>query len=69
MLPVEKPRYLMGVGRPSDLIEAIIRGVDLFDCVMPTRNGRNGMAFTSQGPGEFTKSKACQGSQSSGSRV
>ncbi len=49
MLPVEKPRYLMGVGRPSDLIEAIIRGVDLFDCVMPTRNGRNGMAFTSQG--------------------
>ena len=49
MLPVEKPRYLMGVGRPSDLIEAIMRGVDLFDCVMPTRNGRNGMAFTSQG--------------------
>lgn len=49
MLPAEKPRYLMGVGRPSDLIEAIIRGVDLFDCVMPTRNGRNGMAFTSEG--------------------
>tara|TARA_R110002095_G_scaffold207151_1_gene191875 strand:- start:62151 stop:63269 length:1119 start_codon:yes stop_codon:yes gene_type:complete len=49
MLPVEKPRYLMGVGRPSDLMEAIMRGVDLFDCVMPTRNGRNGMAFTSEG--------------------
>lgn len=50
VLPVHKPRYLMGVGRPVDLLEAVIRGVDLFDCVMPTRNGRNGMAFTSRGP-------------------
>jgi len=49
-LPPEKPRYLMGVGRPEDLLEAIRRGVDLFDCVMPTRNGRNAMAFTDAGP-------------------
>ncbi len=49
-LPVEKPRYLMGVGRPEDILEAVCRGIDLFDCVMPTRNGRNAMAFTSAGP-------------------
>lgn len=49
-LPVDKPRYLMGVGRPIDLLESIARGIDLFDCVMPTRNGRNAMAFTSGGP-------------------
>jgi queuine tRNA-ribosyltransferase len=48
-LPSDRPRYLMGVGRPEDLLEAIHRGVDLFDCVMPTRNGRNAMAFTDQG--------------------
>ena len=48
-LPVNKPRYLMGVGRPIDLLESIARGIDLFDCVMPTRNGRNAMAFTDQG--------------------
>ncbi len=49
-LPAERPRYLMGVGRPEDLLEAIRRGIDLFDCVMPTRNGRNSMAFTDRGP-------------------
>lgn len=49
-LPVDRPRYLMGVGRPEDLIEAIYRGVDMFDCVMPTRNGRNALAFTDAGP-------------------
>jgi queuine tRNA-ribosyltransferase len=49
-LPVDKPRYLMGVGRPIDLLESIARGIDLFDCVMPTRNGRNGLAFTDRGP-------------------
>lgn len=49
-LPENKPRYLMGVGRPEDIVEAVCRGVDLFDCVMPTRNGRNAMAFTSGGP-------------------
>lgn len=49
VLPREKPRYLMGVGTPANLLESIARGVDLFDCVMPTRNGRNGMLFTTQG--------------------
>ena len=49
-LPIDRPRYLMGVGRPEDLLEAIARGIDLFDCVMPTRNGRNAMAFTATGP-------------------
>jgi len=48
-LPEEKPRYLMGVGPPEDLLEAIERGVDMFDCVMPTRNARNGTLFTSGG--------------------
>jgi queuine tRNA-ribosyltransferase len=49
ILPQNKPRYLMGVGTPVNILEAIERGVDMFDCVMPTRNGRNGMLFTSQG--------------------
>jgi queuine tRNA-ribosyltransferase len=49
MLPAERPRYLMGVGRPEDLIEGIAAGIDLFDCVMPTRNARNGQLFTSEG--------------------
>jgi queuine tRNA-ribosyltransferase len=49
LLPKEKPRYLMGVGTPSNLLEAIDRGIDMFDCVMPTRNARNGMLFTSKG--------------------
>ncbi|NQU23487.1 MAG: tRNA guanosine(34) transglycosylase Tgt [Candidatus Nealsonbacteria bacterium] len=49
-LPADRPRYLMGVGRPIDLLEAIGRGIDLFDCVMPTRNGRNALAFTDDGP-------------------
>lgn len=49
LLPEDKPRYLMGVGTPSNLLENIARGVDMFDCVMPTRNGRNAMIFTSEG--------------------
>jgi len=49
-LPAARPRYLMGVGKPGDLVEAVARGVDLFDCVMPTRNARNGQAFTPDGP-------------------
>jgi queuine tRNA-ribosyltransferase len=49
MLPQEKPRYAMGIGYPQDIIEAIERGVDMFDCVVPTRYGRNGTAFTSEG--------------------
>lgn len=48
-MPVDKPRYLMGVGTPSDLIEGVLRGVDMFDCVMPTRNARNGHLFTAEG--------------------
>jgi queuine tRNA-ribosyltransferase len=48
-MPSDKPRYLMGIGTPEDLIEAVGRGVDMFDCVLPTRNGRNGQAFTSRG--------------------
>ncbi|MEO8436002.1 MAG: tRNA guanosine(34) transglycosylase Tgt [Pyrinomonadaceae bacterium] len=48
-MPAGKPRYLMGVGTPEDLIEAVARGVDMFDCVLPTRNGRTGQAFTSRG--------------------
>ncbi len=49
-LPRDRPRYLMGVGKPEDLVEAVARGVDLFDCVLPTRNARNGQAFTPDGP-------------------
>ena len=49
LMPSESPRYLMGVGTPQDLIEAIAKGVDMFDCVLPTRNGRTGQAFTSRG--------------------
>src|SRR5262245_50874776 len=48
-LPANKPRYLMGVGRPQDIIQAVLRGIDMFDCVMPTRHARNGHLFTSQG--------------------
>src|SRR5207244_5118246 len=50
MLPADKPRYLMGVGRPVDLLNAVAAGIDLFDCVLPTRNGRNASAFTADGP-------------------
>jgi queuine tRNA-ribosyltransferase len=49
LLPVDKPRYLMGVGSPLDILDAVARGIDMFDCVMPTRNARNGTVFTSQG--------------------
>jgi queuine tRNA-ribosyltransferase len=50
VLPADRPRYLMGVGKPDDLVEAVARGVDMFDCVLPTRNARNGQAFTPEGP-------------------
>jgi queuine tRNA-ribosyltransferase len=49
-LPVDKPRYLMGVGKPDDIVEAVRRGIDMFDCVLPTRSGRTGQAFTLDGP-------------------
>ena len=48
-MPESKPRYVMGMGTPTDLIEGVARGVDMFDCVMPTRHARNGTAFTSEG--------------------
>jgi queuine tRNA-ribosyltransferase len=49
MLPADRPRYLMGVGRPEDIVEAVVRGIDMFDCVMPTRNARNAHIFTRTG--------------------
>jgi queuine tRNA-ribosyltransferase len=49
-LPSDKPRYLMGVGKPDDIVEAVRRGIDMFDCVLPTRSGRTGQAFTADGP-------------------
>ncbi|MGB0732957.1 MAG: tRNA guanosine(34) transglycosylase Tgt [Pontibacterium sp.] len=56
-MPEDKPRYLMGVGKPEDLVEAVRRGVDMFDCVMPTRNARNGFLFTSEGVVKIRNSK------------
>jgi queuine tRNA-ribosyltransferase len=50
MLPADRPRYLMGVGKPDDIVEAVLRGIDMFDCVLPTRSGRTGQAFTGDGP-------------------
>src|SRR5258708_40202826 len=50
VLPRDRPRYLMGVGTPEDMLEAVARGIDMFDCVLPTRNGRHGLAFTRFGP-------------------
>src|SRR5947208_12538551 len=50
VLPEDRPRYLTGVGTPEDLIQAVSRGMDMFDCVLPTRNGRHGLAFTRFGP-------------------
>ncbi len=57
MLPVEKPRYLMGVGKPDDIVGAVERGIDMFDCVLPTRSGRNGQAFTWDGPVNIRNAK------------
>jgi queuine tRNA-ribosyltransferase len=48
-LPAERPRYLMGVGKPIDLVEAVARGIDMFDCVLPTRSGRHGQAWSDYG--------------------
>jgi queuine tRNA-ribosyltransferase len=60
ILPDDKPRYLMGVGTPLNILEAIERGIDMFDCVMPTRNGRNGMLFTSEGIINIRNRKWCE---------
>lgn len=56
-MPVDKPRYLMGVGKPEDIVEAVLRGVDMFDCVMPTRNARNGWLFTGHGDVKIRNAK------------
>src|SRR6202044_1391268 len=48
-LPANRPRYLMGVGKPADIVGAVLRGIDMLDCVLPTRSGRNGQAFTPEG--------------------
>ena len=62
-MPVDAPRYLMGVGTPEDLVEAVYRGVDMFDCVMPTRNGRTGGAFTSRGKINIRNAKFARDAQ------
>ena len=62
-LPADRPRYLMGVGTPHDLIEAVRRGIDMFDCVLPTRNGRHGMAFTRFGPINLANARHAQDSR------
>ncbi len=61
-LPADKPRYLMGVGKPDDLVGAVARGVDMFDCVLPTRSGRNGQAFTWDGPVNIRNAKHAEDS-------
>ncbi len=68
MLPAEKPRYLMGVGTPADLLAAIAMGFDMFDCVLPTRNARNGSAFTSAGPVSIKQSAHARDSEPLDSR-
>jgi queuine tRNA-ribosyltransferase len=62
-MPQEKPRYLMGVGTPSNIIEAVARGVDFFDCVMPSRNGRHGKLFTWEGNGKYSQREIRHGSR------
>jgi queuine tRNA-ribosyltransferase len=62
-LPTDKPRYLMGVGKPDDLVGAVARGVDMFDCVLPTRSGRNGQAFTWDGPINIRNAKFAEDQQ------
>ncbi|HEY6435589.1 MAG TPA: tRNA guanosine(34) transglycosylase Tgt, partial [Ignavibacteriaceae bacterium] len=57
LMPEDKPRYLMGVGRPENILESIERGIDMFDCVMPTRNARHGVLFTSEGVLTLTNAK------------
>ncbi len=63
MLPADKPRYLMGVGKPDDIVGAVERGIDMFDCVLPTRSGRNGQAFTWDGPLNIRNAKFAEDSE------
>jgi len=60
LLPQERPRYLMGVGMPADIVAAVREGIDLFDCVLPSRNGRNAFAFTENGPIRLRNSRWAQ---------
>ena len=60
-MPLHKPRYLMGVGRPQDILEAVRRGIDMFDCVMPTRHARNGHLFTRDGRHQHPQCRASEG--------
>ena len=68
-MPADKPRYLMGVGRPQDIIAAVARGIDMFDCVMPTRHARNGHLFTSRGRGEHPQRRPPGGYRPARSRL
>ena len=63
MLPADKPRYLMGVGKPDDIVEAVVRGIDMFDCVLPTRSGRTGQAFTADGPMNMRNARFAEDSE------
>ena len=63
LLPEDKPRYLMGVGYPRDIVAAVAAGIDMFDCVLPTRNGRNAYAFTADGPIRLRNSQFTRGSR------
>ncbi len=68
-IPADKPRYLMGVGKPEDLVEGVRRGIDMFDCVMPTRNARNGHLFVTDGVGENPQREAQKRYRAAGRRV
>jgi len=63
LLPKSRPRYLMGVGKPIDIVEAVARGVDMFDCVLPTRSGRHGQAWTWDGPINLKNAKFAEDDQ------
>ncbi len=65
-LPADRPRYLMGVGKPDDIVGAVLRGIDMFDCVLPTRSGRNGQAFTSEGRAQPQECPLCRRSGAAG---
>ena len=68
-LPADRPRYLMGVGKPDDIVGAVLRGIDMFDCVLPTRSGRNGQAFTWDGPLNLQECAPCRRSGAARSRL
>ena len=68
-LPADRPRYLMGTGTPEDLVESVARGIDLFDCVLPTRNARNGQLFTSEGRINIKNARYAEDERSAGSRL